>query len=648
MPDSRRRIIVDGLEPGALVRFPLILRTIASAFQPPRVIVGLLVVLALVLPGRAWDAFRGPRLAPGELLHGRDAEAGARELAVRREVLARWAPLVAVRPVDDDDDAAAHAAVEDAIAALDRGFEAWRERSAGAGTGAGNDDASGVAERNGAADAAPSVPGSPGGAVRLPVDARGEAAGRAVTPGADDRSESQYRADRVALVVQRRQGEFAAVEAAVHEAVRSIGAGLVLLEPARAWSGVRQLFVDLPVGAWSHARLMAAFLTPWTLAIWALGGGALSRMAATFIGRGERATVISAFRFARRAWGSLLLAPLVPLAAAALALLPAGLIGLLLHVPGLNIFGGLLYGPALVAAVIAAVLLLGLGLGAPLVTAVIAAERCDAIDAAQRPYALLLRRPVHLVAYVGLAIIAAAVTDVVARGVASVALDLAAHAAAISGAAPALAGAGAPPMFAAAPPAGPGTVDGGLGGLGAGLIAFWRDALLLLAAAAVVSAWASATTAAYLLLRQTVDGQDPEEIWEEGMVPGTFARRAPTPKGDHGVAPPRPRHAGPPSKPGIEAGTSAGLPDAAAEAAREEAAREATERVGDEELSEVLSDPDLPAPSTTDLLQSLPGDDAADTPDTSDAADAPSGTNAGGERDGSDEEPRRRDDTSAG
>ena len=73
MPDARRRIIVDGLEPGALVRFPLILRGAASAFQPPRLLVAAGLLLALILPGRVWDAVRGPRLADGELLGRVDA-----------------------------------------------------------------------------------------------------------------------------------------------------------------------------------------------------------------------------------------------------------------------------------------------------------------------------------------------------------------------------------------------------------------------------------------------------------------------------------------------------------------------------------------------------------------------------------------------
>lgn len=584
MPDARRRIIVDGLEPGALVRFPLILRGAASAFQPPRLLVAAGLLLALILPGRVWDAVRGPRLADGELLGRVDASQLEREAEVRRRILVRWAPLAEVPEPAGPGAVATDEAVRRSIETLDLAWTRWRETGRIAATAtaeseAAAGDASAAAptptttEGLGDAGAAGGVdapagagatdtgdPGSPPGSSEAFSMGRGPrsavrgvaSAGRAVEPAADagdsgtgspasdadaePLSEARYRSDRRALVAQRRIGEFLAVERAVHESIRTVAAGVLRVDPATVFAGVRQLFVDLPLGAWRHAPVMASVFSPLLLAVWAIGGGALSRMSAMFVARGERATVRTAVGFARQAWGSLLLAPVVPIGAAVLALVPAILAGVLLLVPGLDLVGGLLYGPAIVAAVLAAVLLVGLAIGAPMVTAVIAVERCDAIDAAQRPYAFLFKRPVHMAGYLAMAVLSTAVAYLVAAGVGGVALDLAASAASVAGGSPAVESAGGPPLLG---PDRGGSVSasGGTAAIAAAMVGLWRELLLLLVAAAVVSAWASATTAAYLLLRQACDGQDPEEIWEPGMVPGTFARRAPAPPDDHGVAP---------------------------------------------------------------------------------------------------------------
>ena len=568
MPDARRRIIVDGLEPGALVRFPLILRAAASAFQPPRLLVAAALLLALIVPGRLWDAVRGPRLAEGELLGRVDGGQAAREAEVRRLILARWAPLAEVPEPGGPDAAAADEAVRRTIEILDLAWTRWSET----GRISGDVVTAAAAEDADAAGAAWEGDAAAGGLVTPPPDSGGismargprsavrgaSGPGRAVdsvdaaaadvgvadgepVDAAEPLTEARYRADRQALSTQRRIGEFLAVERAVHESIRTVAAGVLRFEPGTAFSGVRQLFVDLPLGVWRQAPFMASIFSPLLLAVWAIGGGALSRMAAMFVARGERATVRTAVGFAREAWGSLLLAPAVPLAAAVVALIPAMLAGPLLLVPGLDLLGGVLYGPAVLASVLAAVLLLGLAIGAPMVTAVIAVERCDAIDAAQRPYAFLFKRPVHMAGYLAVAILTAALTYLVAAGIAGVALDLAASAASVAGSSAAVEAAGGPPLLepdrgrAASP-------SGGTAAVAAMFVGLWRELLLLLVAAAVVSAWASATTAAYLLLRQAADGQDPEEIWEPGMVPGTFARRAPAPADDHGIPPRRSGH----------------------------------------------------------------------------------------------------------
>jgi hypothetical protein len=60
--DPNKRVIVDGVDFREIVRFPMILKAIPAALQPPRLLIGLVVILVLMSVGRAWDGFTQPRV----------------------------------------------------------------------------------------------------------------------------------------------------------------------------------------------------------------------------------------------------------------------------------------------------------------------------------------------------------------------------------------------------------------------------------------------------------------------------------------------------------------------------------------------------------------------------------------------------------
>ena len=71
MNEPRQRIVVDGVAFSQVFRFQKILSAITHAMQPPRLLVALFMVVALVAVGRMWDAWSGdPTIHPQGILSG--------------------------------------------------------------------------------------------------------------------------------------------------------------------------------------------------------------------------------------------------------------------------------------------------------------------------------------------------------------------------------------------------------------------------------------------------------------------------------------------------------------------------------------------------------------------------------------------------
>lgn len=138
----------------------------------------------------------------------------------------------------------------------------------------------------------------------------------------------------------------------------------------------------------------------WTLASWALFGGAITRIAAVQVTRGEKIGMREAARFTVKRLLSYLMAPLFPLALVFVVLIFMVLFGLLHLIPGFGdiFWDGLLWWLMLICGLVMAVTLVGL-VGWPLMSATISTEGTDSWEAVSRSYSYVYQRPWHYIWY---------------------------------------------------------------------------------------------------------------------------------------------------------------------------------------------------------------------------------------------------------
>jgi len=132
----------------------------------------------------------------------------------------------------------------------------------------------------------------------------------------------------------------------------------------------------------------------WCLAVWALFGGAIHRIAALHAAREEKISITQALRFSAGKFLSFFTAPLIPIAIVLV-------LGVFLVIGGLvgNIMGfgailmGVLFFLAIVVGLLIAFLLVGLVAGAGLMYPTIAVEGSDSFDAISRSFSYVFARP---------------------------------------------------------------------------------------------------------------------------------------------------------------------------------------------------------------------------------------------------------------
>ncbi len=141
--------------------------------------------------------------------------------------------------------------------------------------------------------------------------------------------------------------------------------------------------------------------TLWNLLVWALFGGAITRMAVMKLGRQEREGMFAAIRFAARRYTSLAGAPLFPLFGVLIAVIGATLIGLLMRFDVGMLLAALLWILVLISGLVVTVILGGLAFGWPLMWGAICSEEMgDVFEASQRCYGYTFGRPLHYLFYV--------------------------------------------------------------------------------------------------------------------------------------------------------------------------------------------------------------------------------------------------------
>jgi hypothetical protein len=138
----------------------------------------------------------------------------------------------------------------------------------------------------------------------------------------------------------------------------------------------------------------------WTLATWAVFGGAITRIAAVQVARGEKIGLRESVRFTFKRILSYLMAPMFPLAFVFLMLIFMVVFGIIHMIP---VFGdiawdGLLWPVMLIFGLVMAVTLVGL-VGWPLMSATISTEGTDSWEAVSRSYSYVYQKPWHYIWY---------------------------------------------------------------------------------------------------------------------------------------------------------------------------------------------------------------------------------------------------------
>lgn len=483
MENPRQRIVVDSVAFGQVFRFQRVLNAVTQAMQPPRLLVALITVLALVAVGKAWDGFERnwnePSIHPDGIFVEYHLHWDAEKNDALRPIAQRYFESVKhAHGLDSSDDEVplpANLNPRKVYEGVTAGYRFERRLAA-------EDEFPQLAERD-----------------------------------------REHQRQLGIIKAWMPKGPF---EATVDQATRSLTSvisGVMALRPYEVFGALTDLFVRMPVALWRIAPWFIVVYGFLSLVIVAIGGGALCRMSACqFAGR-ERLRARDALQFSFGSWVKLVLAPLLPLALCgmlAVILVAMGIV--FFKVPFLDVVGGALYGLNLLIGFIIAFILLTLGFSFILLLPAVASENCGPADALQRAIAYLLGRPLHLLGYVIVGLFGLTIGYLVVVLVAAATLN-------ITGAAT-----GALTSHSALSLTGEVWIDDLEPALGdfheewhhrwaAGLIQFWQGLVILLIAAYVISYIFSGCTIIYLLMRKAVDDQDPSEIWRPGLVPGTLA-----------------------------------------------------------------------------------------------------------------------------
>jgi hypothetical protein len=326
------------------------------------------------------------------------------------------------------------------------------------------------------------------------------------------------------------RGDFEATTSHIAASFSHIVQGTLSLSPTGVVEGLMSLLIATPVALWNHQPMFMAVYGLFALVVLAIGGGAICRMAACQASTGERLSVREAIDFALERWGRLAWSLLLPVLIAAAIGAVIVILGALMALPVLDVIGGLAYGLALALGFFVAFLMIGYVLGFPLLIPAVASENCDGADAMQRAYAYAVSRPLQLIGYWIVALVGATLGFLLVSIVCVVMLNATAKLFGVLTDHPALATAGGFDVFdlthSGAEPVitAPGTAGTTWNQRWAGsAISFWQALVLSMVAAYVLAYFFSASTIMYLLMRRAVDGQDTEEIWRPGLVPGTLA-----------------------------------------------------------------------------------------------------------------------------
>ncbi len=240
----------------------------------------------------------------------------------------------------------------------------------------------------------------------------------------------------------------------------------------------------------------------------ALFGGALSRLTALHATKDERLPATRALAFAGRKFVWFFVTPWMPILLA--GTLAGGIVlgGLaLLNVPWLGLLGAVLYGLALVVAILIVFLMAVYACGAPLLYPALAVEGTDGFDANSRALGYVVARPWRWLGYNAVAVVIGLIACGLFAAVVCLATTLTDKLVGLGVVAEHADGLDRFEAIDADTP-----LDWPLAGTAA-VIHFWRCVATGLMLAYVTAFFFSAQTWVYLLLRHSVDGTEPNDVY---------------------------------------------------------------------------------------------------------------------------------------
>lgn len=464
MADSSQRVAVDRVEWSQLVMFPRLARAFTVAVQPNRVLMGLAMIVVVMISGRLWDATAGPAVGPGGL-----GDALPQADALRAHL---------ANIIEDDD------LVE------------------------------------------------PGRRTELTADDRADPALiRAIvlerfanrSPDEAERYAQVTRDAVTSIDMVSPIGAFEACQRYIVGQFRNALEAVVGLHPGEAYRSLGRIPVVMPGLLWPDHKLFVIFFGLWFMVIFLIGGATISRSAVCEFSLNQFIPWTEALAFSLRRWMALCGTIVLPVAALLIGVLLLAVGGLLFRVPGGNVLGALLYGPALIGSFLAAcILILGI-LGLSMYVPAVTAESADAADALARSFSYIKNRPLHFLFYIALAVAIGLLGLLVVTLFAVVTINIAAWGISLFAGADTVSYVAGAELGRIAPPGDHWELINVTDRLAAAVVDWWRTLVGGIVAGFVVSYLFTAQSIIYLLMRKATDDQDIQEIWIPGLIEATMA-----------------------------------------------------------------------------------------------------------------------------
>ncbi len=171
----------------------------------------------------------------------------------------------------------------------------------------------------------------------------------------------------------------------------------VLLEPLFKLFRPLVFFFDSKAGGLT--RFYCILLLLWTILVWGLFGGAITRIAAVQVTRQEKVGLLEALRFTAKRYVSYISAPILPLIFVGVLVILMIIFGLFHMIPGFGeLLDALFWWLMILFGLGMAVVLVGL-VGWPLMSSTISTEGTDSWEAVSRSYSYVYQAPWHYIWY---------------------------------------------------------------------------------------------------------------------------------------------------------------------------------------------------------------------------------------------------------